>query len=281
VWNTPTLDPATHTLYVGTGDASTYPAPATSDAILALDMRTGRRIWSRQIYPGDAFIVGCAGDGFTENCPRVGGPDWDIPMSPMLGRLPGGRALLVFGTKPGDVLALDPARGGAPVWRTNVVSGSEVTGAAVQEDARRGRDRGPLWGGAMDDSRVYFGLSGGGVVAMRLEDGQRAWYAALSTGSDSHVGHSAAATLMPGVVLAGGSDGRLWALASSDGHTLWSYDTAHAFTTVNGVPAHGGSIVSAGAVVADGLLLVGSGYGVVRDTPGNVLLAFGIEPAVP
>jgi hypothetical protein len=30
-----------------------------------------------------------------------------------------------------------------------------------------------------------------------------------------------------------------------------------------------------GPVVAGGLLLVGSGYSVVADTPGNVLLAFG------
>jgi polyvinyl alcohol dehydrogenase (cytochrome) len=52
VWNTPTLDSVRHVLYVGTGDASTWPAPNTSDAILALDMRTRRRLWSRQIYGG-------------------------------------------------------------------------------------------------------------------------------------------------------------------------------------------------------------------------------------
>src|SRR5579862_6299110 len=39
IWNTPTIDPAHHAVYVGTGDASTYPAPPTTDAILALDMK--------------------------------------------------------------------------------------------------------------------------------------------------------------------------------------------------------------------------------------------------
>ena len=110
--------PERRVVYVGTGDASTYPAPATSDAILALDMASGKLRWSQQIYKHDSFIVGCGGAGFTENCPKVVGPDWDIPMSPMLKTLPDGRALLVFGTKPGEILALDPAKRGQVTWRT-------------------------------------------------------------------------------------------------------------------------------------------------------------------
>ena len=41
--------------------------------------------------------------------------------------------------------------------------------------------------------------------------------------------------------------------------------------------AHGGSLIAPGPTVAGGMLFVGSGYGVVTDTPGNVLLAFGVE----
>jgi polyvinyl alcohol dehydrogenase (cytochrome) len=40
------------------------------------------------------------------------------------------------------------------------------------------------------------------------------------------------------------------------------------------VPAKGGSIDSAGPVVADGLLVTNSGYALWRGMPGNVLLAF-------
>jgi polyvinyl alcohol dehydrogenase (cytochrome) len=129
----------------------------------------------------------------------------------------------------------------------------------------------------MDDTRVYFGLSEGGVVAVDLEDGRIAWRTPLNSTPASRVSHAAAVTLMPGVVLAGGSDGRVWALSTADGQVLWSFETARPFTTVNSVAAHGGSISAPGPVVADGLLLIGSGYSVVADTPGNVLLAFGVE----
>lgn len=273
IWNTPTIDPQRDALYVGTGDATTYPAPATSDAILALDLKTGRRLWSRQIYANDSFIIGCSGRGVTDNCPRVVGVDWDIPMSPILTRLTDGRAAVVFGTKPGDILALDPDRQGAVIWRTNVIGPGAV--AAARQPG--GRIRGPLWGGAVDDGYVYFGLNAGGVAAVRLADGQRTWYNPLNSTPQQRVTHSAAATAIPGVVFVGGSDGRLWALASSDGHPLWSFETAHPFNTVNRVPAHGGSIMAPGPVVAGGMLFVGSGYGVVSNMPGNVLLAFGLE----
>jgi polyvinyl alcohol dehydrogenase (cytochrome) len=73
-------------------------------------------------------------------------------------------------------------------------------------------------------------------------------------------------------------DGRLRAYSMRDGQVLWEYDTAREFTTVNQVPANGGSMSNGGAAVVDGLLLVNSGYshhgGIL---PGNVLLAFSVE----
>ncbi len=274
VWNTPTIDASRQVVYVGTGDASTYPAPPTSDAILALEMRTGKVRWSRQIYPHDAFIVGCGGAGFTDNCPKVIGPDWDIPMSPMLKTLRGGRTLLVFGTKPGEVLALDPQRQGQVAWRTQAVSQSAVPDALGPNG---GANFGPVWGGALDEAQGYFGSSTGGVAAVRLSDGQRAWYTPLNSTAENQITHSAAVTAIPGVLFLGGSDGRLWALSSNDGHTLWTFETARTFDAVNAVPAHGGSIMAPGPTVAGGMLFVGSGYGVVTGTPGNVLLAFGLD----
>jgi polyvinyl alcohol dehydrogenase (cytochrome) len=137
--------------------------------------------------------------------------------------------------------------------------------------------RGAVWGGAVDDDYAYVGSSAGGVAAVQLADGQRNWYVPLNSTSEKKVTHSAAVTVIPGVLFVAGTDGRLWALSTSDGHALWTFDTARVFDTVNSVPAHGGSIVSAGPTVADGMLFVGSGYGVVSDSPGNVLLAFGIQ----
>ncbi len=274
IWNTPSIDPSHHAVYVGTGDASTYPAPETTDAILALDLNTGKRLWSHQINKGDSFIVGCAGAGRTENCPKELGPDWDVPMSPMVAHVPDGRTLLVFAMKPGDVLALDADKKGELVWRDDHqranATPQSATGAAM-------RNRGPQWGAAMDDRFAYVPCSGTGIAAVSLADGQQKWCAPLDTATDPKVGYSAAVTVIPGVLFAGGTDGSVWAVSTDDGHTLWKYQTAADFKTVNGVPAHGGSIVSAGATVAGGMLFVGSGYGVVSETPGNVLLAFGAQ----
>ena len=261
-------------MYVGTGDASTYPAPATTDSILALDLNTGKRLWSHQIYKGDSFIVGCAGAGKTENCPKELGPDWDVPMSPMLSHLGDGRTLLIFAMKTGDVLALDADKKGAVAWRDDHIRANTAPQSASGSAAR---NRGPQWGGAMDDRYVYVPCSTSGIAALNLDDGQQKWCAPLDTATNPKVGYSAAVTTMPGVLFAAGSDGSVWALSTEDGHTLWKYQTATDFKTVNAVPAHGGSIVSAGATVADGMLFVGSGYGVVSESPGNVLLAFGVQ----
>jgi outer membrane protein assembly factor BamB len=67
----------------------------------------------------------------------------------------------------------------------------------------------------------------------------------------------------------------LYALAASDGHSLWEFDTAKDFPTVNKVDAHGGAIASAGPTIAGGMLFVASGYSFGGgDKMGNVLLAF-------
>jgi polyvinyl alcohol dehydrogenase (cytochrome) len=274
VWNTPTIDTRRHAIYFGTGDASTYPAPPTSDAVVALDIGTGRVLWSRQIYRNDSFIVGCTGSSFTENCPKVIGPDWDIPMSPILENLRDGRGLVIFGTKPGEVFALDADHRGEPVWHVDVARDERAEGSGTGAELHHPRGNlGPLWGGALDGRNVYFGLNAGGVVALSTASGERRWYTRLAP-SGKQVTYSAAATAIPGVVFVGGSDGRLWALSTHDGHPLWSFDTARTFHTVNEVPAHGGSISAPGPTVAGGMLFVGSGYGVVSQTPGNVLLAF-------
>ena len=85
-------------------------------------------------------------------------------------------------------------------------------------------------------------------------------------------------TLIPGALFSAARTGILYALAPSDGHVLWEYDTAKDYDTVNKIPAHGGTIGSAGPVVAGGMLFVGSGYGFGgNDKNGNVLLAFGTE----
>jgi polyvinyl alcohol dehydrogenase (cytochrome) len=65
-------------------------------------------------------------------------------------------------------------------------------------------------------------------------------------------------------------------LQASDGKLLWDLDTRKPFTTVNNIPASGGSMNGAGPTVVGGMLFVNSGYGFVG-APGNVLLAFSVD----
>lgn len=274
VWNTPAVDPKRRAIYFGTGDATTDPAATTSDSIMALDMDSGRRLWSYQVQSGDAYLVGCQGAGRTDNCPKVEGPDFDISTSAILTTAPDGRRLILVGTKSGEVLALDPDRDGALVWRAHPSSGPAPAGASG-----RPRWNAIFWGGAADREMAYYGLIGGGLAALRLSDGQEAWWAPLDDAGKAAPIY-APATEIPGVVFAGAMNGELFAVSTSDGRVLWRFDTARRFPTVDQVPAAGGSIGSAGPVVAGDMLLVGSGYSITSAQPGNVLLAFGLDGAV-
>lgn len=86
-----------------------------------------------------------------------------------------------------------------------------------------------------------------------------------------------ALTAIPGVVSAGSQDGTVRAHAAEDGRLVWSFNTLQDFTTVNKVPARGGSMGAPGPTVAGGMLFVGSGYvGLGNGATGNVLLAFSL-----
>jgi polyvinyl alcohol dehydrogenase (cytochrome) len=273
VWNTPTVDVARHRVYVGTGDATTFPAAPTSDAVMALDMETGKVAWSYQVFKNDAFLVGCPVNEPVNNCPKVQGPDWDIPASVVLRKL-AGRDVLLVGTKPGDILALDPDHDGALLWRRNLtgpVVGENPPGSKTGSQLKA---TGILWGGSIGPAVSYYGLTTGGVVAVRTDDLSPLWSATLA-GKPSN--NSAGTTATPDLVFVGGGDGQLHALSAMDGRELWHYDTNRSFDAVNKVPTKGGSISSGGAVVVDGRVYVGSGFGVVGGTTGNALLAFGVE----
>ena len=274
VWNTPTIDPKRRAVYFGTGDATTFPAAATSDSVMALNMDTGKRLWSYQVLANDSFLVGCPQAEQPNNCPPVQGPDYDIPASVILSTVNGRDALLV-GTKPGDILALDPADSGKLLWQSRASLALAPSDAPGTPPGTKPKRSGVLWGGAASADVAYFGLTGGGVAAMRINDGQRLWYSRFGIPEAQTVSHGAATTAIPGVVFLGGSDGRLNAVSSTDGSLLWQFDTNIAFDAVNKVPTHGGSISSAGATVVDGQVFVGSGYSVLGGIPGNALLMFG------
>jgi polyvinyl alcohol dehydrogenase (cytochrome) len=269
VWNAPTVDPVRNAVYVGTGDATTDPPAVMSDGIMAVDIDTGRVLWSFQATEGDVFMGGCNGPDRSIACPSPMGPDADIGNSPILVDLPGGRRALLGGTKSADVFALDPDNGGALLYRINTAGGPVGRG--------RGGRGAIVWGGASDGTHVYYGAGAAGLAAIRPATGEIAW---TFRGPDGGRGISlgAAPTVIPGVVFEGAGNGMLFAVSADDGRQLWSYDTSQDVETVNRQVAHGGAISVSGAVVVDGMVYIGSGYGISSGaSAGNVLLAFGVE----
>jgi polyvinyl alcohol dehydrogenase (cytochrome) len=133
-----------------------------------------------------------------------------------------------------------------------------------------------MWGSAADDRMAYFPIVRAsrllGLAAVGLESGEIAWRASPPDGGAAPV------TVIPGVVFFGSSEGVVYAYSTADGKALWQFNTARAFETVNGVAATGGTINSAGPVVANGMLFVPSGYSDLGGgARGNVLLAFSVR----
>ena len=98
VWCSPTVDAKRGRLYIGTGQNYSYPATNSSDAILALDLKTGKLIWAFQATANDMYNVACPA---FMNCPDKAGPDVDFGMAPMLVKRKDGTEILVVGQKSG------------------------------------------------------------------------------------------------------------------------------------------------------------------------------------
>jgi polyvinyl alcohol dehydrogenase (cytochrome) len=288
VWSTPTIDQPRGVLYITSGDNYSHPATATSDAILALDLKTGAIVWSQQTTPNDVYNSSCGTRG--ANCPEDAGPDFDYGASAMLVRASDGRDVLIAGQKSGVVYALDPAAKGRLLWQTRVGKGGTNGGvqwgmatdgrnvyASVSDVVRVGRVTGPT---PIGDAQLD-PVQGGGLTALNIADGSRAWFAPARPCDPPRPGCSpaqpGAVTAVPGLVFSGSMDGHIRAFSAADGTLLWDFDTQRAYRTVNDVPAKGGSLDGAGPVVVGGMMFVNSGYPRFGGAAGNVLLAFGID----
>ena len=123
-----------------------------------------------------------------------------------------------------------------------------------------------------------------GLSAVKIATGETLWQTAAppakcAWGTQRCTNaQSAAASLIPGVVFSGTADGHLRAYAASDGKIIWDFDTAAApYDAVNGKQAKGGTIDAGGVTIANGMLYVNSGYGMIIGWPGNALLAFSVD----
>lgn len=200
VWSTPTYDPALGLIYVTTGDNYSDPTNALSDAIVALDAKTGAIVWSNQRYADDSWNI-----NFPPLPPH---PDYDFGDSAQIYRLADGRKVVGAGQKSGFYHVLDAA-----------------TGAAVYQSQFEPASTGGIVGGLFADSAfadgVVFANGGeyplyGDVVAFTGDAKHELWRFHSNDGGSDLSGVAVA----NGVVYFSSVDGNLYALRASSGALL-------------------------------------------------------------
>ncbi|MEO7206922.1 MAG: PQQ-binding-like beta-propeller repeat protein, partial [Steroidobacteraceae bacterium] len=305
IWAAPTVDARRKVVYAVTGDSYTDEKTNTSDAILALDMKSGKVIWRSQVTVADNYIQGCGSPRKAANCPTPTGPDFDFGASPLLlGKR--GHQVLVAAQKSGMVYGLDPGTGHL-LRKTKVGEGSPLGGVE--------------WGIAADDRYVFVPVSdigqlfdeiaraadkppiigyqtpgNAGLYALEPYSGKIVWSVPAPVALCKYAGdrsqdfskgacvraQSAAPAVMPGVVFSGTLDGWLRAYDSVSGKILWAFSTtAQTYDTVNGIHQQpGGGIDGMGPTIAGGMLYTMSGFNGAGHTGSNgvnVLLAFSVD----
>ncbi len=292
VWDSPAVDIATNTVYIGTGNNYTAPDAAaacalkalethTSDAectapndyfdsVLALNLQTGTVRWAYKAEGWDAYTLACVGHTAGTNwCPEPEGNDWDFGSGPnlMSTAAPDGGAETVVGA----------GQKSGIFWEFNAATGQELWSQQVGPGSGFG---GVIWGTAYDGTRIYvheadpFGqeytladgevVTGGSWGALNPDTGQWEWQTATPL-SRAAMGPT---TVANGVMYAGStapSGDNMFAMSAATGKILWRYPS-------------GGS-VNSGPAIVDGTVYWGSGYSELAGlgyTGNDKLYAFSI-----
>lgn len=213
VWSSPAVDVDRGHLYIGTGQAYVPPAPPRSDALLALDLHTGREVWTRQFTADDAWTLA-----------NPTGLDADVGAAPNLFRTDGVDAVGV-GDKDGVYRALD-RDSGEVLWEHRLTEG--------------GLQGGVMASAAVEGGRVYVASNrasqGADLVALDTDTGEEVWRVDVR----AHV--TGPVTWANDVVYLADDAGRIGAHAAADGERLWSHEVD--------APAAGGIAVVDGTAYA-------------------------------
>jgi len=300
IWGAPSIDRKRGLAYVTTGDSYTDVDTIGADAVMALELKTGRIRWQHQVTEKDNFVMGCGRGSTSGNCPTPLGPDFDFGATPVLVPVAGGKQVLVAGQKSGLAYGFDPDTG-KRLWTTQVGVGSALGGVE--------------WGIGADDRYAYVPISdlgaifnefrqgppGGpplpagkpGLNALDPATGKIVWSTpapkapcvyASDKGQPSRCARaqSQAPAIIPGYVFEGALDGWFRAYDAKTGRIVWEFSTtAQTYDTVNGVKGQpGGGIDGMGPTIANGMVYVMSGNnGAARvgSNGVNVLLAFSVD----
>ena len=237
IWSTPAVDRERGLLFVGTGQGLAEPTPALADSLVAIDYKTGEKRWATQFTYPDVFSNA-----------NPGGKDADVGASPNLWASEG-RELVGAGDKGGTYHALDRETGEV-VWETQLAPGSafggEIGSAAYVDDTIVASSN-------VGDAATNAPTNVSHVFGLDPATGEKRWTSERFEGMIF-----APVGAVPGVAFCGTDQGRLLALDTVDGSTVWSMD-APAKT------ACGPSIVDGRVVWGYGFMLFG-GPG-----PGGVL----------
>lgn len=265
VWGTtPSIDLASNTIFVGTGQNYSVPQSArdcqdaggtpqqclpawnAKDAIVAMDLTTGAVKWNTGPARFDEWNFGCLPGFPPNNCPNPG-PDHDTGDGTHLYDIPQPdgttRRAVGAGQKSGEF------------WMLDVSTGEIIWSAAVGPGSTQG---GIQWGTATDGQRIFFTSSNADNIAHQLPDGRTIDYSSFGA-LDVATGRTlwqvpeprGARSIGPvthanGVVYVGSMNNWMYALDADDGRLLWEYQ--------------GAGSSNAGPAIVDGRLYWGNGY---------------------
>ncbi len=213
VWGSPSVDLDRRLVFVGTGNCTSAEGWGdASEALLALDLDTGERVWTYQPHEQNL-------------------DDLDFAGAPNLFEIEG-RAVVGLGNKDATYYVVDRATG-EPVWQRKV---AEPGVAEEGENYSFGGFIGPT---AVADGTVVGGTAVGGsphLHALDAETGEVRW-------QQGEAGPTFAAALeVNGVVFLGGTDYTLRAVDLAGGDVLWAQQMQGAVS--------GGAVVAGDDVVA-------------------------------
>ena len=259
VWSTVSIDESARLVFATTGNTYTGQDSAPdSDAILAIELETGRLRWSRQVTTGDIFTI-----------LNPKGPDHDFGTNPILFEATIGgtrRRLVGAGQKSGRFIVLD-RENGTPLWARQVGTGHEQSGGILNN-------------GAFDGDRIIVacnrtGSSGPGSEPSDNTNfpGATAILMAIDPASGGVLWERQLPAFVWGPITVANGVGfvpvnrSLQAFRTDTGQKLFTFPTD-------------GTIASA-PVVAEGRVHFGSGLAYGSGTPGTRFYVLGLEAPGP
>jgi polyvinyl alcohol dehydrogenase (cytochrome) len=287
IWSVPVYDAKRNHVIVTSGENTSHPGTDTSDAVIALDLDTGKVAWQFQAMAADVWNMACDVESGKNgpNCPVLfggDGRDYDFGAGAIVTSV-GGKDIVLAGQKSGHAWALD-ATTGKVLWSQRVGEGTALGGVH--------------WGITTDGTNMIVPIndplispnpkfvSKAGLYAFNLKTGKPAWSfaakpdcdgdrAKLVTNCETRYGFSAAPLVIDGAVVGATLGGQVFILDGKTGAVIGKLDTTGPQKTLNGaIAGKGGSIDSHGVSAGIGMIFVNSGYGSFSQTPGNVLIAY-------